>query len=63
MSHRIAYAGPDGPAFFDFRTEREVLAVLMVWRQLGSTDRTATLWKKLRGAWVPVFPWQHGERA
>lgn len=62
MTHRIVYAGPYGPSFFEFRDERELIATLMCWRQIGSTERTATLWKRLRTAWVPAFPWQHGER-
>lgn len=63
MTYRVAYSASKGPSFFEFDTQRELLACLMRWAQSDCGGETFTLWQRVRKSWVPVFPWQHEVRS
>lgn len=50
-----------GPKVEFYRSMDAVASLLMDWARIGCDCKADTVWKRVRGKWVPAFPWQHGE--
>lgn len=55
----IVEATEAGPRRFLFKSLEEMTSTLMALFRGGCHGPTATAWKKQRGQWVPMFPYQH----
>lgn len=63
MKFVIVEAAWMGPFIHEFESEGVLMATLMAFRQKCGPDETATLWRRVRRQWEPMFPWQHGVRS
>lgn len=59
----IVMATPSGPEVWDFESLESMAGTLMAMFRMGCQDKTATAWRRVRGRWEPMFPWQHGDGA
>lgn len=55
----IVEAGPFGPVKRTFHSLEIMAATLVSWGRRPFSLKTATVWKRTRDTWAPMFRWQH----
>ena len=56
--YRLVEAKDSGPYFSEWQSLEEVTSLLLSWGRGGLKLKTDSVWKKVRGKWVPAFPYQ-----
>lgn len=59
----VTSAEAHGPVAHTFPDMSQAVAWLVALGRHGIKLDTETVWKRKGRAWVPAFPWQHGDRA
>lgn len=58
MKLRIVECREHGPHIWDFHSEASLIEDLLFATHRGVSNPSLSVWKKLRGAWVPYSRWQ-----
>lgn len=57
MKYRIVEAASFGPVFFEYGTLEVMAQSLLGWTNNGLKSYSGSIWKKVRGKWVPLHDW------
>ncbi len=57
MQIRIVTPSECGPAFYVTKSAEDALSLLLRWGQSRCFAGSESIWKMVRGKWVPMFPW------
>lgn len=58
MKYRVVYATDNGPTFSEWPSLEEIASLLLMWGRSGMELKTDSVWKQVRGKWVPAWDGQ-----
>lgn len=63
MKFRTVFASDVGPQFIDHRSLEELAVWLLRCGRAGAIYASESMWKTVRGKWVPIVGWDMGMTA